>query len=221
MLNKSLIQNINNKIEFKNVSFAFDGKKNILKDFSFDFNKNQKIGLSGISGSGKTTLTDILTGLIKPSNGKILCDEIDINRDIYGWQNQIAYVPQNVILIDDTIENNICFEEKKEKIDQQRLEQIIKISKLDDFIKELPEGLDTNIGVLASKVSGGQKQRIGLARALYLNRPFLILDEATNSLDKKTEDEIINNLINMPDLTLLLVSHNISIINKCEKIIKI
>ena len=104
LLNKSLIQNINNKIEFKNVSFAFDGKKNILKDFSFDFNKNQKIGLSGISGSGKTTLTDILTGLIKPSNGKILCDEIDINRDIYGWQNQIAYVPQNVILIDDTIE---------------------------------------------------------------------------------------------------------------------
>ena len=136
---------------------------------------------------GKSTFINLLTGLLKPDNGSILVDGININQNIKKWQSLISYVPQDIYLLDDTIKKNIAIGEHDEKIDETRLKLAINSSELIEYVEGLPDGLNTLVGNRGVRISGGQKQRIGIARALYFNRKILILDEATNSLDEKNE----------------------------------
>ena len=209
-----------NKISVENISFGYEKSKlNVLKNINFEINKNESVGIIGSSGSGKSTLITLLMGMLKPQQGDIKCDNVSIYEDIYNWQNKISYVPQDVFLINDSIKN-IAFGLDEENIDNNKIQKVIDMVFLNNFIKSLPNGLDTVVGERGANISGGQKQRIGIARALYRNPKILIMDEFTNSLDEFTENELIEDLFKFKkNYTLILISHNKSVFKNFDKII--
>ncbi len=206
----------------KNLNFRYpSSNKLVLKNINFTVNKGDFIGIFGESGSGKTTLIDLLTGFLKPTEGKIIAFDKNINDNIQKWQNSISYVGQTSYLIDATIEENISFNFKQKKIDQTKINKAINYSELNEFIYDLPKGMKTNIGNEGVKISGGQRQRILIARALFKNSRIIILDEGTNALDLKTELKILENLNNDKDLIKIIVSHRKESMQKCNKIFKL
>ena len=219
-----------NKNEFKsllikNLSFKYSNTdKFIFENVNFEIKKNLHIGFVGSSGSGKTTLIDCLLGLLPPTSGKILFNNQNIYNDLKNWQSNIGYVPQNIYLMDASIQENIAIGINKRFIDIDRINLSLKLSNLDEFIKGLPDGLSTNVGEKGVKISGGQRQRIGIARALYNNPQILVLDEATNALDTATEERflnLINELKNQQNLTVVMITHRINTLKICNKIYKI
>tara|TARA_B100001057_G_scaffold173802_2_gene174534 strand:- start:6198 stop:7877 length:1680 start_codon:yes stop_codon:yes gene_type:complete len=212
--------NVNKSIEIKDIIFSYEKDKELIKNLNFKINKGDLIGIYGKSGKGKSTLINILTGLIKPQSGIILCDEVPIHKNIKSWQSIIGYVPQSVYLLDDSILKNIVFDFNK--LNDKKLNLALNQSGLKDWIKSLPDGIETVVGDEGAKVSGGQKQRIGIAASLYKDSKILILDEPTSSLDFETENSIIDNIIKLKgDKTIILISHKMSIIERCDKIIKL
>lgn len=221
------IKNLNLKFEkltLKNVAFKYESKKNfIFKDISLDIKKGKIYGFFGMTGSGKTTLSDLIMGLQKINSGKILLnDGKDLHDCINSWQNIIGYVPQKIFLDDDTIKNNIAFGEFDNEIDQNKLNECIKLAQLSDFVEKLDEGINTFVGESGSKLSGGQVQRVGIARALYNNPQILVLDEITSSLDVDTEKEIIDVIKNLKGKkTIILITHRLNILQVCDEIFEV
>ncbi len=210
------------EINFKNIYFKYPKKNEyVFNKINVKIKSNNIIGLIGESGSGKTTFIDILSGLLKPSKGQILVDGKSIIGKERSWQNNIGYIPQLIFLTDDTIKNNIAFGEKKENIDNLKINKVLSISSLIKFIKNLPMKLNYKVGEYGNRISGGQRQRIGIARALYNNPKVLIMDEATSALDFKTEKEIMKSIYLMKGKkTIIISSHNKNILNKCDIIFK-
>tara|TARA_Y100000768_G_scaffold333690_1_gene273933 strand:- start:66438 stop:68186 length:1749 start_codon:yes stop_codon:yes gene_type:complete len=222
--NDDLVQTINfNKIILKGINFKYDSDpSNILKDLNIEIKKNQVIGLIGPTGSGKSTIINIICGLLKPSEGKILVDDVESDLNSLAWQNQIGYVSQSIYLSDDSIRKNIAFGIKEDEINDLNLQKSIKDSELEQFISNLKMGLDTQVGERGSRVSGGQLQRLGIARALYNNPNILVLDEATSSLDVDTEKRIMDSILKLRDKkTIIIVAHRYSTIENCDIIYKI
>lgn len=212
----------NQIIEFKDVNFSYEkSNKKILKNINFQIKKNQKIGITGPSGSGKSTLLSLLLGLVEPESGLIKCDDQNIFQNLKFWQKKIGYVPQTIHLLDDSIKNNICYGVNIKEINDLNLKNAIQISEINKFIDDMPNKIDTWIGHEGSRISGGQLQRIGIARAMYLNPSILILDEPTSSLDEENEEKIINRLFSIPNITIIMISHNSKILNKCDQIINL
>jgi len=212
-----------NSIEVKKVEFSYPSTKgHSLDDISISIPKGSAVGIVGKSGAGKSTLIDIILGLLEPSKGSIEFDGININKNIRAWHAKIGYVPQTIFLTDDTLRNNIALGLKDSEIDDKRLEKAINDAQLQDYIEQLPKGLDTLVGERGMRISGGQRQRIGIARALYNNPEILILDEATSSLDIDTEKRVID-LINglIGEKTLIIVSHRLSAIKCCQKVYRL
>ena len=207
------------KIKISNLTFKY-GKKFIFKNFSTTINKNQKVGIIGESGSGKTTLINLFLGLLNPDKGTIkLIDEN--NRFISAIINlKISHVPQEVFLFDDTLKNNICIS-PAQNIDEKLLNKVIKQADLENFVKKLPNGLNTKVGERGAKVSGGQKQRIGIARSLYHGTDLLIFDEITSSLDLDTEKNIIKVISRIKDKTILMITHKKENLKICDKVINL
>ncbi len=213
------IYNFKNTINFKNLSFKYkNSDKYIFKNLNLSIKKNSMTGILGPSGSGKTTFVNLITGLIKPESGQILIDDIqDINHDISSWQSKIGYVSQSIFLFDGSIEENISFGSEDENIDHSKILNSIKLSQLDNFVKEQKDGLKTLIGENGAKISGGQIQRIGIARSLYRNNEILILDESTNALDEETEKEFFKSLVNFKNnRTIIVISHNKENLKNCD-----
>ncbi len=211
-----------NEIELENISFKYSGQNyNIFKNVNLKIKKNTKVGVVGKSGSGKSTLVDILLGLIEPTEGKINIDGIDLKKNITGWQKNIGYVAQNIILTDDSLKKNIAFGLEDDFIDNNRIMDSIKKADLEEFLNKLPEGLETRVGEFGSKLSGGQLQRIGIARALYNDPEILFLDEATSSLDKETENNVINTVMSLKNKTIIIISHKYSAIDQCDIIVEV
>ena len=206
------------KIEFNNISFHYENSKYKLEKVNFTIEKNSKVGIYGASGGGKSTIINLLTGLLRPNAGKIIVDGQDINNDILNWQAKIGYVTQENYLMDDTILNNILFSDNIEEYNQERLDYSIKKTNIDEFINDLEDGFYTEVGDKGIKLSGGQKQRISIARALYANPEILIFDEATSSLDNNTEKEILDNIYSIKDKTIVIISHNLKTLERCNKI---
>ena len=227
LINLSEIQEYNStnfkfqsSIDIENISFSYDTKSDLINNLSFKINKGELIGIYGKSGQGKSTLIDILTGLIKPKSGVVKCDGVSIHKNIKSWQSIIGYVPQSVYLFDESILKNIIF--NQDKPDQHKINNALDKSGLKEWISDLPDGIQTNVGDEGAKVSGGQKQRIGIASSLYKNPEILILDEPTSSLDIETESDIINNIRNLKgDKTIILISHKRSIIEQCDQVLKL
>ena len=222
-----LDKNKDNRIHFKkslkinNISFKYPNRENnIVENLNYKFDKGKSYGIYGDSGSGKSTIISILTGLIEPSEGSILVDNININQNIKSWMNNISLVSQKIFLLDDSIKNNILLGTKQ--LDEKELSNVIRLAKLDELIASLPNKINTTIGELGAMLSGGQIQRIGIARALYKNPELLILDESTNALDTQTEKELLNDLYNIQDrCTKIFVSHKMSVLEKCDIILKV
>jgi ATP-binding cassette, subfamily B, bacterial PglK len=217
--NFSFVKNI----EIKNLHFKYDTRKDkLFNNLSFKINKHEFIGLKGPSGIGKSTLVDLLSGIKKPDEGDINIDGKSIYFFLKEWRKKVAIVSQSTTLIDDSLKNNIAFGINEEKIDLNNINKKIKLANLDEFVKNLPEGLNTNIGQAGIKISGGQIQRIGIARALYVNPEFLILDEPTSSLDSKSEQQIYETIKNLKSfVTVLIISHKENISDICDKVYKI
>ena len=206
-------------ITFQNISFSF-GEKEIFKNFNLEIKKKNILGIYGESGSGKSTLINILLGLLEPKKGKILSDGLDIKNYLSEWQKSIGYVSQNIFLLDTSLKENIAFGVAKEKIDYDQLKKVIKYTNLSDFVKDLDDGIDTNIGEKGSKISGGQIQRVAIARELYRNPSVLILDEATTGLDYENEKQILDSINKLRSkMTIIIISHNKSTLSVCDKLL--
>lgn len=213
------------EIRLSSLSFSY-GKEEIkiFENVDFILKKKQIIGLIGVSGVGKSTLVNLISGILTPTDGKILVDGIDYLTNIESWQKKIAYVTQSPIILDDTIRNNVAFGIEDEEISDEKITKALKFANLEHTILNLKHGLDTLVGEKGLKFSGGQIQRMSIARALYSNKDFLILDESTNALDVETESKILSEieaLTKHTNLTVLIISHKKSILEICDKIVEI
>ena len=212
--------NFKNKIELKDVFFSYDNKKNILKNLNISIPKNSCIGIKGSNGSGKSTFVDIISGLLRPTTGKILIDEINYESlDNTNWVSKFGYVQQKLFFFEETLEFNITLEKNKKNINYDKLLNIIKQIKLDEFLNQRKLTLNDTLSESAINISGGQAQRIGIARALYNSDDFLIFDEAFNNLDKHSINnltEIIDGLKN--NYTILVISHIDEPLELCDQI---
>ena len=209
-------------INISNISFSYEGKEKIIKNFSETIKKNTCVGIIGKSGAGKSTMVDLITGLQEPASGKILVDSKDIRENIASWQTKIGYVSQTVFLLDESIKKNIAFGLEENKIDDNLVLSSLENAKILNFVNEMKNGVNSFIGEKGIQLSGGQKQRIAIARELYRKPEILILDEATSGLDEKTENQFLEFLeILKKKLTIIIVSHRKNTLKNCDKIIQI
>ena len=182
----------------------------------------KSVGIMGPSGAGKSTIVDILLGLLKIREGSITCDGVNIFDNYPAWLAQIGYIPQSIYLIDESIRNNIAFGIAEEEIDDNHIWQALEEAQLKEFIKGLPEGLDTAIGDRGIRISGGQRQRLGIARALYHNPEILVFDEATSALDNETEAAVMEAINSFHGRkTMVIIAHRLNTIEKCDIIYKV
>ncbi len=184
----------------------------------------ESVGIVGASGAGKSTIVDVLLGLLKMQGGQVLCDGKDVmQRENYRrWIRNIGYIPQTIFMLDDTILKNVAFGVPTEEIDMDRVWEVLKEAQLDEFVKGLPEGLNTGIGERGVRLSGGQRQRIGIARALYEDPEILILDEATSALDGDTESAIMESINRFQgEKTLIIIAHRLQTIEKCDRVYRV
>lgn len=211
------------KLNFKDVNFKYKEKDDqLLSGINFQINKGDYVGIIGSSGAGKTTILNLIIGLLIPSSGKIEINNQSMETQLKEWQLNLAYLPQDVFLIDGSLKENITLEDDNSKIDNEKLNEVIEKSNLKSFIESNEMGLETSIGENGIKISGGQRQRLGIARALYSNKNFLILDESTNALDEKTKKLIINELYSLKEhFTIIFVDHNEDYYERCDKIFEL
>lgn len=180
------------------------------------------IGIVGTSGSGKTTIVDVMLGLLQLQTGKIIADGVDVQTNYEGWLKNIGYIPQTIFMIDSTIRKNVAFGFADEDIDDERVWEVLKEAQLDEFVRGLPDGLDTGIGERGIRISGGQRQRIGIARALYEDPEVLVLDEATSALDNDTEAAIMDSINRLHGKkTLVIIAHRLQTIEKCDMVFRV
>ncbi len=182
----------------------------------------KSVGIMGPSGAGKSTVVDILLGLLKLHSGSITCDGVDVFENYPAWLAQIGYIPQSIYLVDEPIRNNIAFGIADDEIDDERIWQVLEEAQLKEFIKTLPQGLDTTIGDRGVRLSGGQRQRLGIARALYHNPEILVFDEATSALDNDTEAAVMEAINGFHGKkTMVIIAHRLNTIEKCDIIYKV
>ena len=212
------------EIKLEGVTFGYsDEAEPVIKNLSLTIGKGERIGIKGPSGAGKSTLFNIIAALIEPQSGTLSVDGVEITADnCRKWQNNIAYVSQELFLPDQSIAENVAFGVEPSKIDRARLAEALRAASLDELVASLPEGADTITGEAGCRLSGGQRQRIGIARALYKQASVLLFDEATSSLDHQTAEEIVESIERLSaadkSLTILFISHNDQTLDFCERI---
>ncbi len=214
---------VEQEITLRHITYAYPNtEKNIFTKASMTIPVGSAVGVVGTSGAGKSTIIDILLGLLQISEGTILADGIDVATNYQGWLQNIGYIPQMIFMLDDTIRRNIAFGIADKEIDETQVWHALKEAQLDEFIKTLPEGLDTKIGERGIRLSGGQRQRIGIARALYNDPEVLVLDEATSALDNDTETAIMQSINRLHGKkTLLIIAHRLQTIEQCDIVYRV
>jgi len=213
-----------NNLILEDITFSFPNKNDIkvIDRVSLKIKKYQTIGITGPSGSGKSTLINIVLGLLKPQQGKVYLNNKEMYSNLAVWRSIIGYVPQTINLIDSSIKENIALGINCDNINDKKIWNLLNEVNLAEFVKDLPQKLNTFIGENGIRLSGGQRQRIGLARALYREPEVLVFDEATSSLDVRTERIITNEIFKLSGKrTLIIVAHRISTIKDCDQIIYI
>ena len=211
------------EIELKDITFAYpDSDVKIFDKANMTVKKGQSVGIMGPSGAGKSTIVDILLGLLHAQSGEILCDGSNIFSNYESWLSQIGYIPQSIYLVDESIRENIAFGIDAAEIDDDRIWEVMEEAQLADFVKSLPEGLDTKVGDRGVRLSGGQRQRIGIARSLYHNPEILVFDEATSALDNETEAAVMEAINSFHGRkTMVIIAHRLNTIEKCDVIYEV
>ena len=211
------------RIELSGVNFKYPGSdREALNNINLSIPRGTSIGFIGESGAGKSTLVDVILGLLAPSSGVVKVDGVDIRDALRGWQKQIGYVPQTIYLTDDTLRRNVAFGLVDADIDEAAVWRTLRAAQLEDFVRQLPEGLDTVVGERGVRLSGGQRQRIGIARALYHDPSVLVLDEATSALDTDTESGVMEAIRAMRgEKTILIITHRLSTVEHCDSLVRL
>ena len=211
------------EIEIKDITFAYpDAETNIFTGANMVVPKGKSVGIIGPSGAGKSTVVDIILGLLHVQSGEILCDGSNIFSNYDSWLAQIGYIPQTIYMVDESIRENIAFGIDADKIDEDRIWEVMEEAQLADFVKSLPEGLDTKIGDRGVRLSGGQRQRIGIARALYHNPEILVFDEATSALDNETEAAVMEAVNSFHGKkTMIIIAHRLNTSENCDIIYEV
>ena len=215
--------NIEEKIELKDIVYKYPNTEVFIFDHAnMEIPIGQAVGIVGTSGAGKTTVVDILLGLLRVQQGQILADGVEVRERYQSWLKNIGYIPQTIFMIDSTIRKNVAFGFADEDIDDEKVWRALKEAQLDEFVKGLPEGLDTSIGERGIRISGGQRQRIGIARALFEDPEVLVLDEATSALDNETEAAIMDSINRLHGKkTLVIIAHRLQTIEKCDMVYRV
>lgn len=214
---------IGNSLELKNISYKYPNTDRYIFDHaSMNIPIGKSVGIVGTSGAGKTTVVDILLGLLDLEDGQILADGKEIKDNYQSFLKNVGYIPQTIFMIDSTIRKNVAFGIPDDEIDDEKVWHALKEAQLDEFVKSLPDGLDTGIGERGIRISGGQRQRIGIARALFEDPEVLVLDEATSALDNETEAAIMESINFLHGKkTLIIIAHRLQTIEKCDMVYRI
>lgn len=222
-VDSSKTMELRDKIELKDIVYAYPNTDKLIFDHAeMTVPYGKSVGIMGPSGAGKSTIVDILLGLLKVQEGTITCDGVNVFDNYPAWLAQIGYIPQAIYLVDEPIRNNIAFGIADDEINDDRIWQVLEEAQLKDFIKTLPEGLDTTIGDRGVRLSGGQRQRLGIARALYHNPEILVFDEATSALDNETEQAVMEAINSFHGKkTMIIIAHRLNTIEKCDIIYKV
>ncbi len=214
---------IKEKIELKDIVYKYPNTEVLIFDHAdMEIPVGKSVGIVGTSGAGKTTVVDILLGLLRLQSGEILADGVEVREHYQSWLKNIGYIPQSIFMIDSTIRKNVAFGYADEDIDDEKVWRALKEAQLDEFVRGLPEGLDTSIGERGIRISGGQRQRIGIARALFEDPEVLVLDEATSALDNETEAAIMDSINRLHGKkTLIIIAHRLQTIEKCDMVYRV
>ena len=209
----------NSQLSFENLNFKYPDKL-IFENLNIKFSTNKIFAIIGKNGSGKSTFLDLLSGLIKPSSGKIKINNVELNQVETNWREMIGYLSQSYFIFDDTLLKNIVFYDEKEGLNEKLLDKALDVSGVNSFIKELSDGLNTNLGSMVKFLSGGQRQKIAIARVMYRNPKILIFDEPTSSLDLDSENEFIKTIkkLKSEDRFIFIISHSKKLINECDEV---
>lgn len=211
------------ELRLEGVHFRYrDASTDTLHNIDLHLQAGQMVGIIGRSGAGKSTLADLLIGLLQPSAGTVRVNGRDIREDVRSWQRTLAYIPQSIYLLDDSLRRNIALGVADHEVDEIRLAEVIHQSQLDRLVAGLPQGVATLVGERGVRLSGGQRQRVAIARALYFRREVLILDEATSALDSTTEREVVEAINAMHgQVTLIVIAHRVSTLQLCDHMIRV
>jgi ATP-binding cassette subfamily C protein len=208
-------------IALEHVSFTYeDAERPALADLDLTIRRGDAIGIVGPTGAGKSTLVDVLCGLLAPTAGRVLIDGRDLREVPRSWGRAIGYVPQAVALVDDSLRRNIALGVADEAVDDDRVNEVVRMAQLQEFVASLPQGLATSVGERGVRLSGGQRQRVGIARALYHRPHVLVFDEATAALDNHTETELLRAVEPLRgSLTLVMVAHRLTSVRCCDRLV--
>lgn len=214
---------LNQKIELADITYSYPNAETpVLSHANMVIPIGKSVGVVGTSGSGKTTAIDILLGLLPPQEGQVLADGVDIQEDYAGWLSHIGYIPQMIFMLDDTIRANVAFGLHGDEVKEEQVWKALEEAQLGDFVRSLPQGLDTTIGERGVRLSGGQRQRIGIARALYSDPELLIFDEATSALDNETEAAIMESINSLHGKkTMIIIAHRLQTIEECDMVYRV
>ncbi len=210
-------------IRIKNVSYRYPNTdRDVINDVTFTIPDGASVGFIGASGAGKSTIADIILGILTPTAGTVMYGDMNVHEHPLKWSKKLAYIPQAIFLADESIKNNVAFGIEDEDIEEDKVWKALSEAQLDDFVRSLPEGLDTQVGERGVRLSGGQRQRIGIARALYGDPDILVLDEATAALDQETESAVMEAIDRLRGRkTLLIIAHRLTTIRNCRMIFKV
>lgn len=208
-------------LDLVDVSFRYEGTAHdVLKSVTLRINKGEAIGVVGPTGSGKTTLLDVMLGLLDPTQGRVLVDGLDIQLHSAAWRQNLGLVAQDLFLADDTLRRNIAFGLRDAEIDQERVDEAVRLAQLEDVVDRLDDGLETFVGERGVRLSGGQRQRVAIARALYRRPEVLVFDEGTSALDTATEAELMRAIESLRDhTTLVIVAHRLTTVRNADRIV--
>jgi subfamily B ATP-binding cassette protein MsbA len=213
-------QNVSNisRVEFDNVSFSYEPDELVLNDISYEINRGEFVAFVGQSGAGKSTIVSLFTRLYEPDSGEIRGDGTPISDyNLDAWRDRVAVVRQQPFIFNDTLRNNINIANRDAS--QSEIKRVGEISKVDEFVDELPDGYDSQLGDDGVRLSGGQRQRVALARALLKDADFLLLDEATSDLDSNLERKVQNAIETMDqDYAILAIAHRLSTVENADRI---
>lgn len=214
---------VNTDIVLKNITYVYPNtEKKILDHADMIIPYGKSVGVVGPSGAGKSTVIDIFLGLLQAQEGSILCGNRNVLDNYPSWLSNIGYIPQSIYLSDDSIRDNIAFGVEKDKIDDNRIWEVLEEAQMKKFVEALPEGLDTSTGDRGVRISGGERQRLGIARALYNNPDILVFDEATSALDNATEEAVMEAINSFHGRkTLVIIAHRLNTIEKCDLIYRV